>query len=152
MQIADLDLAEPALTGAIMLKKKHPQIVFTSGRRGVVDQARAMASNVVHNRRWIEETYRDTPERRALQSWVDTHPMADTRDELQAGFMAVMRDWTDAQKGRLSKHFNGLAFDVQPLSAGPQATAIKASIRGLPGLTKFLEKEGGLIRWHAQFG
>lgn len=151
MQISELDLAEPALTAAILLRKKHPQVIFTSGRRGVVDQARAMASNVVKERRWIEQTYRDTPERKELQSWVDTHPMADTRDELQAGFMAVMRGWSEEQKGRLSKHFNGQAFDVQPLAPGPQATAIKATIRSLPGLTKFLEKEGGLIRWHAQF-
>ena len=31
------------------------------------------------------------------------------------------------------------------------AEAIKKTIRGLDGLDKFLDKEGGLVRWHAQF-
>lgn len=31
------------------------------------------------------------------------------------------------------------------------ADQIKKAIRGLPGLGLFLEKEGGLVRWHAQF-
>ena len=60
MEIDQLDLAEPALSGAILLQLRHPYVVFTSGRRGVTDQARAMASNVVRNRRWIDQTYADT--------------------------------------------------------------------------------------------
>lgn len=65
--------------------------------------------------------------------------------------MALMVDWDDRRKGRLSKHFSGMAFDVQPVD-GPAGDKIKAAIRKLPGLTRFLEKEGGLVRWHAQFG
>jgi len=38
---------------------------------------------------------------------------------------------------------------VQPVEK--DAAGIKKAIRGLPGLGRFLEKEGGLIRWHAQF-
>lgn len=151
MEIADLDLAEPALGAAILLKQVHPNISFTSGRRAVKDQARAMASNVVHNREWIRETYTNTAESASLQAWVDAHPQATTRDAIQAGLQAVMRDWTNAQKGKLSKHFSGLAFDVEPVPDGEAATAIKHSITRLPGLVKFLEKEGGLTRWHAQF-
>jgi hypothetical protein len=49
----------------------------------------------------------------------------------------------------LSKHLSGDAFDVQPVDT--DAAAIKKTIRGLKGLDRFLEKEGGLIRWHAQF-
>ena len=50
----------------------------------------------------------------------------------------------------MSKHFSGEAFDVQPVP-GSKGEAIKAAIRKLPGLVKFLEAEGGLVRWHAQF-
>ena len=42
---------------------------------------------------------------------------------------------------------SGLAFDVQPVTE--DADAIKKSIRALAGLDKFLEMEGGLVRWHA---
>ena len=151
MDVSDLDLAEPALAGATRLQHQFPNIVFTSGRRTVTDQARAMASNVVHNRDWIAQTYRATPERAELQAWVDTHPQATTRAALQAGLKHVMDGWTDKQKDKLSKHFSGLAFDVQPLPNGATATAVKAAIRALPHLVKFLETEGGLVRWHAQF-
>ena len=34
---------------------------------------------------------------------------------------------------------------------GPTATKVKAFIQDLPGLNVFLDKEGGLTRWHAQF-
>lgn len=151
MEISQLDLAVSARAAATLLKTAFPQIVFTSGRRGVADQARAMASNVQHNRRWIEQTYMRTPERAMLQAWIDTHPAADTREEIRAGFVEIMLGWNDTQKGRLSKHFSGQAFDVQPLPAGTTADAVKTAIRALPRLEKFLEKEGGLIRWHAQF-
>lgn len=151
MDVDELNLAEPALTAARLLKQRHPEISFTSGRRAVADQARAMASNVRLNRQWIAETYRKTAERDELQAWVDAHPDATSAAAIASGLRKVMNGWTDAQRARLSKHFSGQAFDVQPLAAGPQAEAVKQSIRALPGLTKFLEKEGGLIRWHAQF-
>jgi hypothetical protein len=50
---------------------------------------------------------------------------------------------------QISKHLSGEAFDVQPVKK--DASKIKKTIRGLKGLTKFLDKEGGLVRWHAQF-
>ena len=56
---------------------------------------------------------------------------------------------TDSQLAMLSKHLSGDAFDVQPVDT--DAAAIKKTIRGLKGLDRFMEKEGGLIRWHAQF-
>ncbi len=147
--IEALDLAEPAKAGAAELKTKHPTIKFTSGRRSVHDQARAMASNVVQNRTWIEETYAAPAERAELQKWVDDHPEATTQDQIAVGLESVMSGWSDEQKGRLSKHFSGEAFDVQPVAQ--DADSIKSDIKALPGLTKFLEQEGGLVRWHAQF-
>jgi hypothetical protein len=147
--IEALDLRGAAKKGAYALKKAHPSVTFTSGRRDKADQARAMASNVVHNRKWIEETYASTKVSKACQKWVDDNPDAKTQDEIAEGLLSVLNDHTDGELALLSRHLSGDAFDVQPVEA--DADAIKKTIRGLAGLDKFLEKEGGLVRWHAQF-
>lgn len=141
----ELNLEPTAATAAAALLAAHPGVVFTSGRRGVAEQASAMASNIVRNRQWIVQTYVGTPESHSLQSWVDTNPNVAEQANIAAGLAAIMTPWTDAQKAALSKHFSGQAFDVQPGSCPEEA------IRALPGLTKFLTGEGGLVRWHAQF-
>jgi hypothetical protein len=144
-----LNLAATAKTAAYALKQAHPSVVFTSGRRNKADQARAMAGNVVTNRKWIQQTYRDNRASRECQEWVDTHPTATARDAIAAGLLSVLNNLPDIEVGRLSKHLSGEAFDVQPVELN--AEGIKTTIRGLPGLTLFLDREGGLIRWHAQF-
>ena len=146
--IEALQLRGAAKRAAYALKKKHPSVRFTSGRRNKEDQARAMASNVVLNRKWIEETYVSTAASRACQSWVNKNPGKVTKEDLTAGLVSVLSKLTDSQLAMLSKHLSGDAFDVQPVEAN--AAAIKKTIRQLPGV-KFLEKEGGLVRWHAQF-
>lgn len=145
-----LHLAPTAHAAALALLAAHPEVVFTSGRRGAEAQALAMAGNVALNRRWIAATYRATAERDQLQAWVDAHPEATTRDAIAAGLLLIMETWGDAQRARLSRHFAGLAFDVRPVG-GAAGEAIKMTIRKLPGLVKFLEREGGLTRWHAEF-
>ena len=147
--IEALDLRGSAKRGAYALKKAHPSVTFTSGRRGRAEQASAMASNVVENRKWIEETYYPTKVSKACQKWVDDNEEATTREAIAEGLLTVMNDFTMEQLGVLSKHLSGDAFDVQPVES--DADAIKKTIRGLDGLDKFLEKEGGLVRWHAQF-
>jgi hypothetical protein len=147
----ELDLTPAAKKAADLLLATHPGVKFTSGRRNAEDQARAMAGNVVTNRKWIQKTYRDTPQRAALQAWVDSNPGATTKPKIAAGLLSVMSTWSDAQKGRLSRHFGGHAFDVQPV-AGPAGRAIIKTIKGLPKLRQFLEKEGGLVRWHVDIG
>ena len=109
-----------------------------------------MAGNVVGNRNWIRDTYVESPERYELQTWVDSHPDATTRDQIMAGLRTVMNGWNDARKVRLSRHFAGLAFDVRPV-AGSAGETIKATIRGLPHLRRFLDSEGGKVIWHAEF-
>jgi len=148
--IDELDLSPVAKHAATLLKAAHPEVVFTSGRRDLAGQARAMASNVVHNRQWIATTYKDTPQRDALQDCVDGCAANSNQAVYSAALLDVMQDWDDAELSHVSKHLSGDAFDVQPFE-GPTAAAVKATIRGLPGLTLFLEKEGGLVRWHAQF-
>ena len=147
--IESLVLMPVARAAAYELKRRHPGVVFTSGRRDKVAQARAMASNVVRNRKWIVQTYKESEVQAACQKWVDEHPEAATQEQIQAGLLSVFNSLLPGQLGRLSKHLSGEAFDVQPVEK--DAAAIKQSIRGLQGLELFLEREGGLERWHAEF-
>ena len=151
MKASELRCSGAAQKAAEALERQFPGIDFTSGRRGVLEQARAMSQNVIRNRKWIAQTYLANAESRALQDWIDDNPGADTAGEIAGGLAAIMSRWTDEQRGKVSRHFSGQAWDVRPVS-GPQAAAIKAAIRKLPGLQKFIDKEGGLVRWHAQFG
>lgn len=150
MKAFELGLVGSAAAGAHALERAFPGIVFTSGRRAIADQARAMARNVIQSRQWIAETYAASSEREALQGWLDRHAKADTIEEIAAGLTSVMASWAPERLAKLSSHFSGLAFDVRPESS-PRAARILAMIRGLPGLARFLEREGGLVRWHAQF-
>ena len=148
-EIEALALNDTAKQAAYNLKAKHPEITFTSGRRDKADQARAMASNVVKNRKWIVRTYKPTPVSAACQEWIDDNPQATSSAAIQAGLVSVLNKFGDPDLRKLSKHLSGDAFDVQPVTQN--ADQIKADIRALAGLDKFLDKEGGLIRWHAQF-
>ncbi len=149
-KIDDLDLVDYVEEAARTLAEKHAAVVFTSGRRTVSEQASAMAGNVVNNRKWIEQTYEQSAERDSLQKWVDEHPNARTKDQVSTGLSSIMKNWTDDQRKKLSRHFSGQAFDVNPV-AGEDGKKIKDSIRNLKYLRKFLDKEGGLVIWHAEF-
>lgn len=149
--IDDLDLAASAKAGAQNLQEQFPNDVkFTSGRRSIELQASAMAPNVVKNRKWIEQTYKASPQRTALQKWVDDHTTATTAAAIAAGLEGVMKSWTEAQQRNFSRHITGDAFDVQPV-AGVQGEKIKQAIAKLPKLNWHTFQEGGLEIWHAQF-
>jgi hypothetical protein len=148
-EIEALDLAPTARKAAYALKRMHPSVIFTSGRRNKRDQARAMSENVILNRKWIEQTYAKTIACDNCQKWVDDNPDKTTQREIEEGLASVIDALPDAELARLSKHLSGDAFDVQPVNE--DAERIKATIRRLPGLKIFLDMEGGLIRWHAQF-
>jgi hypothetical protein len=150
--VARLNLTPKAKAVAEDFLRLHPSAVFTSGRRGVDDQARAMAGNVQKNARWIEQTYRATAESRALQAAVDADPRKMLSADIAARLVAVMRGWSDEQRARVSKHFSGDAFDVQPRE-DEEGRAQLATLRRLVAAAggKFLDREGGLVRWHAQF-
>jgi hypothetical protein len=147
--IEALDLSETARKGAYALKKKHPTVIFTSGRRNKDEQASAMASNVAQKRNWIKETYIQSAARDACQKWVDDNKDKKTKEEISAGLKDVLNGLTDAQLALLSRHLSGDAFDVQPVDR--DAAEIKKTIQSLAGLSRFLDKEGGLLRWHVQF-
>jgi hypothetical protein len=146
MTIEEMNLEPVAKNAATILQAKYPQLKFTSGRRTIFQQAHAMAGNVVFNRKWIGQTYLAGAK---LQQWVDKHPEAKTVDAITAGLEQTMKTMPEADLLKISRHLTGKAFDVKPVTAN--AAAIKADILKLPGLHRFLDKEGGLIRWHAQF-
>jgi hypothetical protein len=144
-----LNLNDVARRAAEALLQAHPTVVFTSGRRSINDQARAMAGNVAQNRKFIVQTYGSVAERDELQKWVDDHPEANTSAAIAAGLEGVMNAWPAERQLRISRHLVGAAFDVQPVEQN--AAAIIATIKSLPNLRKFIDKEGGLTRWHADF-
>jgi len=148
--IESLKLSPAANKAAELLKKQYPDIVFTSGRRDLDGQARAMAGNVVKNRNWIKDTYRENDASKACQKWVDDHPEAKTQKEIAAG-LAETFEQLGPKAGQISRHLTGDAFDIQPIKDKEKADEVKAAIKKLPGLKQFLDKEGGLEIWHAGF-
>jgi len=147
--IESLNLAEPARSAAYTIKRKHPWVVFTSGRRDAARQASAMAGNVVRNRRWIAQTYATNPVSAASQAWVDAHPEARTQQAIADGLLSVFKTFSPRDLGRLSHHLSGLAFDVRPVPA--QASAFWNTVLSLPGLRQHFDTEGGLTIWHVGF-
>ena len=150
-EIDALNLESNVKEQAKALKKKHSEIVFTSGRRDWTEQAEAMARNIVEsaNRKWIEATYAKSGARAKLQKWVDDHADAKTEADLAKGLKETLDGMSTKEQGMISKHPTGEAFDVQPQKT--DADQIKKDMAALSGATKFLEKEGGLDRWHVQF-
>ena len=146
--IEALNLSEPARSAAYTLRR-HPWVVFTSGRRDLVRQAWAMAGNVVKNRQWIGQTYASNPVSAAAQAWVNAHPEARTQQSIADGLLHVFKTFSPRDLGRLSHHLSGLAFDVRPVPA--QATAFWTTVRALPGLKQHFDTEGGLTIWHVGF-
>ena len=142
--ITELNLEPDVAAKARELLASHPGVVFTSGRRTVAQQARAMSSNVLLNRRYIGATYRDSAVIRLMQQWVDTHPEAKTLTALTVGLNRILRAVPEGELSHISLHLVGRAFDVAPGSCPEQA------IRDLKP-TVFLTHEGGLTRWHAQW-
>lgn len=148
--IPELDLAPNAKAGAESLKKEFGEnVVFTSGRRSVTDQCRAMAQNIIKtgDRKWIEKTYKAGKE---LQNWVDKNPSADTVEKLQEGLESVMSGWNETKLMKISYHLSGAAFDLSPVS-GVIGEKMITAINSLSNLNKFLDGEGGVAVWHLQF-
>jgi hypothetical protein len=147
--IEKLALRSIARAAAYELKRLHPEVVFTSGRRDKGAQARAMAENSVGRRDWIQQTYAPNKASQACQQWILDNPQATTAQEITAGLLSTMNALTDTELGQMSRHLSGDAFDIQPVE--PDHANIKGAIRTLAGLRIFLDREGGLVRWHAEF-
>lgn len=129
-------------------------MTITSARRDVPGQAHAMASNVVHNEKWIVETYADSPVRAACQKWVDENEEdAKDVDKCAAGLLEVLHGFSDADLRHLSWHLAGDAFDCEPDGSEEHLKLlheIVAESIASGGEAKLLTEEGGLVRWHVQ--
>jgi hypothetical protein len=144
--VSGLKLQGNAQKAASELQEKCPKIVFTSGRRDLSEQAHAMASNVVGHPDWIAKTYKASKASKCCQEWVNQNPKGSKKD-IAAGLLEVLRGLGDADKARISKHLGGQAFDIAPNSA--DISIVKEVVKKFKG--KFLDHEGKLCRWHAQF-
>jgi hypothetical protein len=151
LAVADLDLSTNAKAAAESLLKQFgpDKIGFTSGRRDVAGQAKAMAGHVVNKRDWIIKTYVDAEDAAELQKWVDENPQATTVTSIADGLKSVMDGWDIDKLRRLSWHLTGDAFDLMPIPS-PAGDEIVAAIKLLPNYNKFLPKEDGDIVWHVQ--
>lgn len=157
MSPTQLDLMQLGLEGnawaaAREFVQHEPNARITSGRRTLSEQADAMAANVVESGwKWLR-VYKYIPIRTALIQWCRRHPEAKTKNEIAIGLLSVLRTFPDAELMRLSAHLSGHAFDVQPVF-GHQGSMMLNTLRSV--IEKYggtlLEKEGGLVRWHAQF-
>lgn len=139
---------------------------ITSGYRDLQAQARAMATHVMQNRTWINETYRriGRPSYEVgqfLQRLVDQHPDWRSHDEIAEGLWMQLTH--DPRGSLISKHCvqvdgvpAALAFDLDPLEHDGSMTAmgqeVWQAILALPGLDPPpLRREGGRVIWHVQF-
>lgn len=154
LTIEQMLLNPVARVAAIELQQRCPFVVFTSGRRDRWTQAVAMAQNTVAERAWIVRTYLHAAD---FVTWLDQHPEARTVEQISHGFYDLLVAMPDHEVEQVSKHLGGNAFDVLPMIRDAAGTPTEegqnviAVIRQLPGLDKFLTREGGLVRWHVQF-
>lgn len=153
MNLEQLRLSPYTLEQARKLKERFPFLVFTSGRRSLEDQARVMAANVMKNRQWIKQTYR---EGHLIQPVVDQAPQGASQVQLEGLIYNRMLALNDLETMKISAHLTGDAFDIQPVvdkeglptSEGFEVVDfIRRDLRD----SRLLLREGGLVIWHCQF-
>lgn len=151
MTLDELQLVGRAQMAAEDLLAAFPDVVFTSGRRTLEEQAQAMASNIIFNRFWVPQTYTDSLASRACHRWVLAHPSVRDKDGISAGLFGVLSVIPLEDLSHLSLHLSGQAFDVEPVGGidGGKIAAFMHELADKYGGV-FLEREGGLVRWHFQ--
>ena len=156
----DCGVPPPMYDAAQLLQRAFPFVAFTSGRRGLRDQAEAMAANILAppmNRDWIRQTYKRAAE---LQTYVDLHPEIMDSEELADGLHTVLVAMGD-DAAKVSDHLIGMAVDLKPLERlivnvdlskvwveTEQGRQVIAWIRAYPQTKYFTTREGGRRRWH----
>lgn len=151
-------LTGDAFTVAAELCAKFPAVVLTSAKRAVEDQARAMAQNCAVQPLWIlggktqdgtqvDGTYLWSRAAQLLHNWSASH-VGNSAAQLCVDFSRILKALPVSEMGKISKHLAGLAFDVQPSGDDSVKEFLRAAAVQHGG--RFLEKEGGLVRWHWQ--
>lgn len=151
MKVEELGLTGMALAAAQEFSDDFPDADYTSGRRGLEAQAHAVAEDVLLDRDFVKNTYREGVVKDAVQAWIENATQPLTQDRLAAGILAVLQTFSDDDLAHFSIHLSGEAFDVRPVFT-PRGLLMKARLYELATIYggKFLEHEGKLIRWHWQ--
>lgn len=140
-----------ALLAAQEFADAFPDAVFTSGKRSLAEQARAMSTNVAINRAFIAQTYRPSKASQLAHAAVIKHTEAKTASAITAVILSALNGLPDDELGKLSLHLSGEAFDVKPVKGvrGGEMAAFLHELAARHG-GQFLEWEAGLRRWHWQ--
>ena len=162
MDIKQLDLSPLATKAAMFVREKHPDAVFTSGRRSIEKQALVMAQNAIrHGSAWLKDTYKNTRMVTCLMTYMEENPeLCNSPTKLGQGFYEQLREHFSDYFNKFA-HVRGDAFDIAWPRLGnglidrPRGEAICKTIESLPqhgvALELLLRKEGSLDVIHAQF-
>lgn len=132
------------------LLARCPWVVYTSGRRDLQAQARAMAQNhVADPQAYLTKTYRNG--KVFLAAIVELAPV-DQRsvEKVATAIRSVFEEQPDAL---VWKHRDGTCVDIQPLEDAFGDPTVKGQevirfIQNCPDTVRFIMREGGLRRWH----
>ena len=125
-----------------------PTLKVTSGRRTLTSQLEAMLVNEAQKPGYIAATYIQTP----LIKWLirkikqDKNVMMSPARRALGYTFDIEDKFSHADQQRLSRHITGDAVDYQPGTPAEEAAILKVLATMPP--TKFLTKEGPLVRWH----
>lgn len=161
LAISDMQLSPNAKRAAQMVLATHPGVIFTSGRRDLRGQARAMAENTIrHGLGWLNSTYKNKEMVQQLEDWMEANlDQTASKNQMTEGFYTTL---VTLQAGRLAQfpHCRGDAFDIQcPRFADGRVdessvSILRRTIEALPvqlGLQLILTHEGSHRVIHAQF-
>lgn len=162
LTIQELRLSPTAERAARLVLERHPEAVFTSGRRDLADQARAMAQNAVaFGATWLNDTYKNKRIVNHLMTYMEENP-EHCRDAKVLGhhFYEQLQEHFAGEYAKFP-HLRGDAFDIRyprlknGLYNRPDGDKIMATIRTLPEhgipLEWVTDQEGKLVVIHAQF-
>ena len=163
LTVQEMRLSRIAEQAAILVKKLHPEAIFTSGKRDIMDQARVMAQNAIrYGSAWLDSTYRDKRIVKCLMTHMEENPeqCSDPKVLAHAFYEQLQENFV----GDLVKfpHVRGDAFDIAWPRLGnglidrTAGELICKTIERLPmdadiPLDLLLRKEGKLDVIHAQF-
>ena len=162
LSIQDMALTPAAERAARFIRERHPEAVFTSGRRSIEKQAFVMASNAIrHGSAWLKDTYKNTRMVACLMTYMEENPeLCGSPVKLGRGFYEQLQEHFSDYFNKFA-HVRGDAFDISWPRLGnglidrPRGEAICKTIETLPqhdiALELLLRKEGSLDVIHAQF-
>jgi hypothetical protein len=146
--IEDLQLNGNANAVATALQLRCPAVVFTSGRRGIDEQAHADAANIISagDSKWMTKVYVASSVLTAAQAAVDELTTPLDIEAVETAIQGALAKFEDADLEKFSAHLGGNAFDVEPGSCDVNQLHVLVNAAG----GRLLLREGGLVRWHVQ--